>query len=230
MDEYRDLSEKIRLLYGRLGAKARDSQRMTILLNARRRILEAAEDKIRVLRSCLSIEDPREIRHTLIYATDKFPEQLEDVNALLRELGIRFHQLTEEETSDARKVERLVHRFRHGDIQVLTAKRVLDEGFNIPEISSAYILASTTVERQWTQRRGRILRLCPQTGKTKATLHDVIALPPANEPLDDESQRLVRGELMRVEEFARLSANVSSRRGAYAWVREAQLEYRVWID
>jgi len=127
-------------------------------------------------------------------------------------------------------VARTVERFRDGSIQVLTAKRVLDEGFNIPEISRAFILASTTVERQWTQRRGRILRLCPELEKTHATLHDILALPPATEGVDEDARRLVGGELLRVEEFARLSRNRHSRTGAYAWAREASLEYRVWND
>ena len=41
-----------------------------------------------------------------------------------------------------------------GVLHALTAKRVLDEGLNVPQIDTAYILASTTVEKQWVQRRG----------------------------------------------------------------------------
>ena len=39
------------------------------------------------------------------------------------------------------------------------------KGVNIPQIQKAFILASTTVERQWIQRRGRLLRKCDEIGK-----------------------------------------------------------------
>ena len=230
MERYRELSMEIRTLYARLGNAASDSVQLQLKLFKRRGLLESAVGKIGVLRSCLLQMEVRDIRHTLIYTTDKNPDQLVQVNALLRELGIRFHQLTQEETQEADLVADLVARFRAGQIQVLTAKRVLDEGFNIPEIATAYILASTTVERQWTQRRGRILRLCPAIGKTNATLHDVIALPPVEEGVDEDVQRLVSGELLRVDEFARLSSNKHARSGAYSWYQDASLEYRVWVN
>ena len=92
---------------------------------------------------------------------------------------------------------------------MLTAKRVLDEGFNIPEISVAIILASTTVERQWVQRRGRVLRISPHTNKSKATIHDFLVMPPQNEYLDSHSRRLMESEKKRCFEFFRLSANTS---------------------
>jgi len=230
MEEYYKLCAEIRKLYARLGASANDSLTVKRKQMRRRAILESAVGKIGVLRRALVTQDLAAIRHTLIYATDKNPEQLNEVNFLLRSLGISFHQLTQAETQDAELVADIIGRFRAGHIQVLTAKRVLDEGFNIPEIANAYVLASTTVERQWTQRRGRILRLCPAIGKTKAILHDIIALPPLDEGLDQDIQKLVGGELLRVREFARLSANKYARDGAYTWFQEASLEYRVWLE
>lgn len=230
MDEYRQLSAEIRALFARLGEAAKDNASVERKIFRRRAVLESAAGKISVLAAALAETQLAEVRHTLIYATDKNPEQLEQVNSLLRKLGIRFHQLTQEETQDAELVADIITRFRDGDLQVLTAKRVLDEGFNIPEISTAYVLASTTVERQWTQRRGRILRLCPTIGKAKAKLHDIVTMPPLDDGLDEDIQRLVRGELMRVDEFARLSSNKHARDGAYVWYQKASLEYRVWID
>lgn len=230
MEEYRKLSADIRTMYARLGDSAKDNLQLQRKLFRRRGLLESAVGKIGALRACLTQGSVGAVRHTLIYATDKNPEQLKEVNALLRELGIKFHQLTQDETQDGDLVADLVARFRAGHIQVLTAKRVLDEGFNIPEIATAYVLASTTVERQWTQRRGRILRLCSPIGKTKATLHDILALPPADEGVDEDVQRLVKGELLRVDEFARLSSNRHARNGAYSWYQQASLEYRVWVE
>ena len=90
----------------------------------------------------------------------------------------------------------------------MTAKRVLDEGVNIPQIRKAYILASTTVERQWVQRRGRLLRKCSEIGKEFSVIHDFVVLPPqTKEKLDDDARSLVKSELNRVQEFFDLARN-----------------------
>ena len=84
---------------------------------------------------------------------------------------------------------------------------MLDEGVNIPQIQKAFILASTTVERQWIQRRGRLLRKCSETHKTHSEIHDFIALPPQLDHVDEEVRTLIRSELSRIREFARLARN-----------------------
>ena len=126
------------------------------------------------------------LQHTLIYASDKAPEQLDAVNALLKAHGILFHQLTYEETANRDKTKQIIRSFQEGTLHVLTAKRVLDEGVNIPQIQKAFILASTTVERQWIQRRGRLLRTCRETGKTHSEIHDFIALPLDRDNINNE--------------------------------------------
>ena len=113
-----------------------------------------------MLRALLDEEDTGSMRHTLVYTSDKGPDQLNSVNLLLRQKNILFHQLTAEETASREQTKRIITSFQDGEIQILTAKRVLDEGVNIPQICKAFILASTTVERQWVQRRGRLLRTC----------------------------------------------------------------------
>lgn len=109
----------------------------------------------------------------------------------------------------------MIAAFQAGDIQVLTAKRVLDEGVNIPQIRRAFVLASTTVERQWVQRRGRLLRTCSAIGKTSADITDFLALPPGMDSgaLDDDARSLVRSELKRVQEFGALARNAGSEQG-----------------
>lgn len=128
--------------------------------------------------------------------------QIETVNRLLTELGVISHQYTNVETSKA-DAQSLLAKFGAGDYQVLTAMKVLDEGVDIPQTDTAYILASSTVRREWIQRRGRVLRSFP--GKEIATLHDFLVVPP---DVDSSSGRAVlRGELARAEEFASLAEN-----------------------
>lgn len=222
MADWRDLSEQIARLAWKIEAGIKDD-RLNNLFLKRRRVLETARGKLGVLCDLLDEEDVRRLRYTLIYATDKDPRQLEAVNAALHERRILFHQLTAEETADRQRARRILDRFQSGDLQILTAKRVLDEGVNVPQIERAYILASTTVRRQWVQRRGRLLRMCKAIGKTHAVIHDLVALPPEaydGGSLDSEAKKIVTAELDRVWEFARLSRNGAQNDGPFAKVEE----------
>ncbi len=184
------------------------------LLRDRRALLETASGKIAKLKDILDWEDAGKLRHTLVYTSDKGPDQINNVNRLLRNKNILYQQLTAEETSDREQTKRIIQSFQDEDIQVLTAKRVLDEGVNIPQICKAFVLASTTVERQWVQRRGRLLRTCSAVGKTHSVIHDLLALPPEmDDQIDPDLRTLVRGELRRVQEFARLARNAGRPNG-----------------
>ena len=119
-----------------------------------------------------------------------------------------WKQLTNDKTKDLKKVQQVIESFREGTIGVITAKLVVDEGFNVPEIEVAYLLSSTTVERQWTQRRGRVLRLSPSTNKEFAVIHDFLVLPP-NGNLSEEGISMIRRELSRCQTFWFISDNVS---------------------
>ena len=133
---------------------------------------------------------------------------------MLNDRNVLFHQLTARETASRDRMRVILKSFREGDIQVLTAKRVLDEGVDLPEICRAYILASTTVERQWVQRRGRVLRRCERIGKAFSVIHDFPTLPPqVDDAMDADARQIVRTELRRAREFASLATNAGRRDG-----------------
>lgn len=217
MLQWREISEKISQLSWKIEAGEKDPYLDSLFLK-RRRILETASAKIGMLDRLIDDIGPRTLKYTLIYATDKDPEQLDQVNDLLHSKSVFFHQLTSEETASPKKSAAILGRFKNGDLQVLTAKRVLDEGVNVPQIMRAYILASTTVRRQWVQRRGRLLRTCKELGKEFAVIHDLVALPlgtAAGKQIDNEAKKIVNSELDRVWEFARLSLNAAESGGPF---------------
>ena len=218
MDEWFDLTAKIKQNAWR-DEGGKPGNYLAKLLRDRRALLETASGKVSMLKSLLDNENTGGLKHTLIYTSDKGPDQLDNVNRLLRDKNILFHQLTAEETASRDQAKRIIDSFQDGEIQVLTAKRVLDEGVNIPQICKAFILASTTVERQWVQRRGRLLRTCSAIGKTHSVVHDLLALPPEMEnDLDPDARGLVRSELQRAHEFARLAQNAGRPDGPLALI------------
>ncbi|WP_414832745.1 DEAD/DEAH box helicase family protein [Afifella sp. YEN Y35] len=218
MSEWFDLTGKMKQNAWR-GEGGKPDDYLAKLLRDRRALLETASGKIATLRGLLDKEDTGSLRHTLVYTSDKGPDQLDNVNRLLRDKNILFHQLTAEETASRDQTKRIIRSFQDSEIQVLTAKRVLDEGVNIPQICKAFVLASTTVERQWVQRRGRLLRTCSAIGKTHSVIHDLLALPPGmEEGLDPDARALVRAELRRAQEFARLARNAGRPDGPLAMI------------
>lgn len=221
MDEFSALSEQIRRLSWKLASGESDPQ-LDNLIRKRRLVVEIAANKLERLERLLDTESAARLGYELIYATDKAPKQLEAVNDILRKKGVLFHQLTSEETRDRKGTGRILADFQAGSLQVLTAKRVLDEGVNVPQIKRAYVLASNTVERQWTQRRGRILRKCDAIGKSHGIIHDFVAMPPAELLGDEDAKQLARGELKRVQEFARLARNFGAPDGPIAALEKLQ--------
>jgi superfamily II DNA or RNA helicase len=220
--EWERLTEELRRAGFGSDVDAEDSGKMPTkivkLLVRRRAILEAAENKLTSLEEAILATEPSLIKHTLIYATDKSPAQLEAVNEMLRRHRILFHQVTQAESGDRRLLSDVLSRFASGEIQVLTAKRVLDEGVDIPETCRAFLLASSTVRRQWIQRRGRVLRTCERIGKRKAKIIDFLTTPPGGDATS--ARGIVRQEISRAQEFARLADNAGDPGGPYDVIKE----------
>ncbi len=189
-------------------------------------IVAGASFKIEKLKSI--IEPYKHDKHMLVYCGtskvdfDNIPEnisvtgdelrQIEVVTHVLgNELGMSVSQFTSKEDMEERKI--LKEKFSEGtSLQTLIAIKCLDEGVNIPEIKTAFILASTTNPKEYIQRRGRVLRKAQ--GKRYAEIYDFITLP---RNLDEVSyiteeqmkleRSLVKNEVNRIEEFTRLALN-----------------------
>jgi superfamily II DNA or RNA helicase len=222
--EYAELTQKLRRAgwVGKASGTEVDDHIQRLLVR-RRRVLEQATGKLGVLEELISTAGPRRIHRSLVYASAKGRGQLQSINHMLSRLGVHFHQLTAMETARPQLASEILDAFANGKLQALTAMKVLDEGVNIPEVETAYIVASTTVEREWVQRRGRVLRTCAATGKASATIHDFLVLPPAG--ADDDTRGLLRGEVARIKEFARLASNAGAVDGAYSVVQDVMNEF-----
>ena len=211
MDDFIDLTVQI----GKLSwqNESEDQQMLDNLKRQRRKLMETAEMKVPCLKQILK-DKTSDLEHTLIYCTDKDPTQLENVNSMLStmENTKMFRQVTDKETSTNKLVDKILKSFRSGETKILTAKRILDQGVDIPQTKRAYVLASNTIERQWTQRRGRILRKCNEINKEFAEIFDFVILPfgildKIPEEVGKFEKKLISLELPRIKEFSRLSRN-----------------------
>ncbi|MBR8839314.1 MAG: DNA phosphorothioation system restriction enzyme [Stigonema ocellatum SAG 48.90 = DSM 106950] len=186
------------------------------LLMQRARLIGAAENKLNALRELMTTR--RETTHTLFYCSDGSQEvgqrsslrQLKAVAKILGvDLGYKVSTYTAQTTLEEREILR--RQFESGELQGLVAIRCLDEGVDIPAIQTAVILASSGNPRQFIQRRGRVLR--PSPGKERATIFDMIVLPPDLDRNTLEVERnLLRKELLRFVEFADLADNAGEAR------------------
>ena len=107
-----------------------------------------------------------------------------------------------------------------GLIQVLVAIRCLDEGVDVPETRTAYILASSTNPRQFIQKRGRVLRRAP--GKSRAEIFDFFVAPSTADMDEDAPEFPVIRKLFGQQQIRR------AREFAHTGLRE--LERRCYED
>ncbi len=227
LSEFKELTDRIRRLAFRLRDDD-DDRDLTSLLIRRRRIVETAESKIPLLSSVLSHREPRSLKQALVYASAKNPEQFDNIAQTLTDFDVRWAPVTQETTANTKHLDKTLATFSDGGFQVLLAKKVLDEGVDIPSIREAFLVASSTVEREWVQRRGRVLRRHP--GKPWAVLHDFIALPPADlfrqagRP-DDDLKKIVRSELSRAYSFAAHARNATGADGVLAHLGRIEKSY-----
>lgn len=224
LEAFLELSQRI----GRLAAineSAEADANLQRLRIARRRIIETATNKITLLGDVLKRRRSRSLRHVLVYATAKDPKQFNQIGELLTSLNIRWAPVTQEETQDRRLLEETFDTFKSGGYQVLLAKKVLDEGVDIPSIREAFIVASSTIEREWVQRRGRVLRRHPD--KPWAVVHDFLALPPVSAVRGGgpSLKKIVESELSRAFAFASHAKNATGRAGTMAWLARIRNTY-----
>ena len=224
LDDFERLSQRIGAAVG--AGITDDDSALTRLLVARRRIVETTKSKLGLLRTVLSRRGPRDITQTLIYASAKNPEQFDGIAAILTELNIKWAPVTQETTANRRLLGRTLGTFADGGCQVLLAKKVLDQGVDIPSIREAFIVASSMVEREWIQRRGRVLRRHP--GKPWAVVHDFLALPPVGLTRSDATStvmKIVQIELNRAYSFAAHARNAAGDNGVLSDLQRIRAAY-----
>nr|WP_238341611.1 DEAD/DEAH box helicase family protein [Actinopolymorpha rutila] len=195
LEQYDALTNQIRRLVGQGESPNDTDSYLQMLLIRRSRILKQARGKVSLAGQILRNEY-REGDRWIVYCDD-----IAQLDALVLECldsGLPALEFHSEMASDRDEVLRSLG--EHGGIVI--AIRCLDEGIDIPVTDHALILASSTAEREYIQRRGRVLRKSP--GKLSAEVHDLFLV-------DHKGGSLTRSEAVRALEFARLARNSAAR-------------------
>ena len=155
------------------------------------------------------------LNKTLIYCTNNpspiapknSPKQLERVKRILTNRGIDSDSVTwKDKTKDRMHILELM---RLGHFDCVTAVRCLDEGVDVPSVTTGIFMASSGNPKQFIQRRGRMLRKSKQEGKTHATIYDILVMPPSSNAFQTtlSQRRLMAKEILRHKEFATIARN-----------------------
>ena len=202
--EYLELTKKlIRQRPEPDGTISESAKKIAIM---RARVQNNSENKLVWLDN--NIHDTEELRFALFYVGEQIFEQ---ARALLGyDKRIPLHEFTHRQTLKDRK--NILDKFENEEIKALIAMKCLDEGVDVPPTQTAYFLASSSVPREFVQRRGRILRNYP--GKKYAYVHDLISIPPIDyidrgkdDPNYNSVRSAVKREYRRIKEFAELAEN-----------------------
>jgi superfamily II DNA or RNA helicase len=197
LELYEDLTRRIGQLIGQGETVSDPDGPLQMLLIKRARVLKQARAKVPVAVDILKNEYQTGDRW-LVYCDDR--AQLGAVIDECLAAGLPALAFYSDMPSDREAVIRSLG--QHGGIVV--AIRCLDEGIDIPVTDHALILASSTVEREYIQRRGRVLRRAPATGKVSAEVHDLMLVDPIG-------GALTKSEALRALEFVRLARNPGAR-------------------
>lgn len=198
IEKYQQYTKQI----GRLSGSEDSDERLRMLLIERSRILKKVNGKVPLAAEVLRAEY-RDGDRWLVYCDDL--EQLREMLNECLKSGLPALEFYSGMPSDRHTVLKSLGEF--GGIVI--AIRCLDEGIDIPVTDHALILASSTVQREYVQRRGRVLRRSP--GKVSAEIHDLMLV-------DENGGALTKGESMRALEFARLARNEASRQRLKAMI------------
>jgi superfamily II DNA or RNA helicase len=209
-ERWNALTEQIRRSAGRL--RTRDDEPMPdalrMLLIRRARIVKQAAAKSRVAVQVIEANFKSD-QSWLVYCDSQ--EQLGAVLSGLRAKG--FDASEYHSSMQGSRPETM--RFFRDKGGILVAIRCLDEGIDIPTVTHALILASSSNQREYIQRRGRVLRRAP--GKYSAAIYDVLV------SIEREGrQSVIDADLSRAAAFARLARNESIRQALAALARRTR--------
>ncbi len=141
-------------------------KRLQHIAIVRKQIIINAEQKYAIFSTL--INDFRKEQGILIYCS---PQQFNRIGEILSSSGLIYRSL-KYNNHKVNERNKILKSFEKGELPILISMNILDEGVDLPSISTAIFLASSTNPKEFIQRRGRILR--PSEKKKFAKIIDFV--------------------------------------------------------
>ena len=219
MIEYNKITAQLRKFIDSETGKYKKEADMLLL--KRKRIVHKAENKKQAIADLLdSLQNNNKLKYTFVFVPEGYEVDYSEVDIydikqddihiideyadMFKERKYSYHKYI----SGIEDAPGILNSFASGDIDVLLSMKCLDEGVDIPRAEYAIFCSSTGNPRQFVQRRGRVLRKSKE--KEKATIWDLIVMPPMNHTNDDVlsvERNLFMNEVRRIVNFAVLADN-----------------------
>lgn len=211
-EEYGKVSEKLARFASRDLSSLSESElrEMGRLVRNRNALIGTCDAKENWL---MNFAQQKRLHHTLIYCAEgtvpsgdpaEKESALEHVAKIFDHQGWALSRITANETTEKRDL--ILSAMIRKEINAILAIRVLDEGFDLPLCRYAILLSSSRNERQFIQRRGRVLRT--HDTKQDATIFDFIVIPSPSFKETSWAKTLIETEAIRAWEFGRHSQNI----------------------
>lgn len=193
---YEELTRKIVYL---MNKNDKDEAKLEGLLLKRAKILSTCKEKLTQLNFLLQNKKMKKI---IFYtAEDKIFFDL--TRKVIEDNNLWVLKITASEKHERRT--EIIKDLINEKIDGILAMKCLDEGVDIPEVENAVILASSTNEKQYIQRRGRILRKKNKEDKKIANIYDFIVIP--QKFIHEIEKNIFKRELVRIKEFLSCAKN-----------------------
>jgi len=195
------------------------SNNLELLLFERANIVKGAEGKFVILDK---LAKDHSLKSCMIYCNDE--NQVTESLRILSTEGRKSIGFTSARLANYDR-EKILKDFESGVYEFIVAIKCLDEGIDIPSTKNALIMASSKTEREWIQRRGRLLRKSP--GKETAIIYDCLVVPARLDAdgnildsITSTEVSIIDGELLRAREFAQSALNASQALRAISNIRQ----------
>jgi superfamily II DNA or RNA helicase len=156
----------------------------------------------------------------LVYTGPTKKDARSMTTAIRKRLPLGVSHAVDSFTSDEPSGDRsrILSDFGKGATRVLVAIRCLDEGVDLPIADAAVMALANEDDRQWIQRRGRILRKASANDDSAARIVDFV--PRRQSVMADEVAAIASAQAERIRTFARL-ATLRSREMVVSTLTEA---------
>lgn len=201
-EEYQKLSIKIVQVKN---MESSDDSYLESLLLKRKKIINNCIAKVDLIPELLIKHNNTigHLKYCIVYVsdgqTDEDGKLLNTISENIASLKINNLRISEYATtahfSKTKQLANKLKSFSNGEIDVLVAIKMLDEGVDIPRAEIGVLSSSSRNPREYIQRMGRLLRQHPL--KKKAFIYDLFVLP-RRFPENDFDNSLFKNELKRI--------------------------------